>query len=140
VIRVTADTNVLVSGLMFQRGKPFEFLRMAVEGEIAVAVSPPIISEMLNVLDRKFGIGAREVNEYWDTVRAATRLVHPTLTVDVVHEDRDDNKILECAVAAGSQYLVTGDKHLLRLRQYEGIQIVTVSDFLDIAKSQGRER
>ena len=50
----------------------------------------------------------------------------------VVNEDPDDDRILECAVSVGSDYIVTGDKHLLRLKQYAGIQILTVVGILDV--------
>ena len=59
-----------------------------------------------------------------------TSLVHPTQTIDAVPEDPDDNRVLECAVAAGSLYIVTGDTALLRLGKYEGIQILRVADFV----------
>jgi predicted nucleic acid-binding protein len=55
--------------------------------------------------------------------------------LDVVKQDPDDNRILECAVSAGSQFIVTGDKHLLRLRTYDGMRIITVSDFLDLSQT-----
>lgn len=56
--------------------------------------------------------------------------VFPTQTIDAVPEDPDDNRVLECAVAAGSRYIVTGDAALLRLGQYSGIQIMRVADFM----------
>lgn len=52
--------------------------------------------------------------------------------VDAVKDDADDNRIFECAVAVGSDYIVTGDNHLLHLKQYNDISIVTVADFLKI--------
>jgi predicted nucleic acid-binding protein len=57
------------------------------------------------------------------------RKVTPTQAVDVVKEDPSDNRILECAAEAKSDYLVTSDKDLLRLRQFEGIPIIRVADF-----------
>ncbi len=54
----------------------------------------------------------------------------PTQVVDVVKNDPSDNRILECAIAAKSDYIITGDKHLLRLSRYEGIMIARVSNFL----------
>ena len=66
-------------------------------------------------------------------MRRVCNLVTPTEVIDVVKEDPADNRILECARAAGSDFIVTGDKDLLRIRQYAGIQIVSVSDFLDLA-------
>ena len=60
--------------------------------------------------------------------------------LDVVKEDPSDNRVLECAVSAGSDYIVTGDKDLLRLGRYDAIQIVSVSEFLNVGQGQGTER
>jgi predicted nucleic acid-binding protein len=59
-----------------------------------------------------------------------TTLVRPTRRIEAVPEDPDDNRVLECAVAAGSRYIVTGDRALLRLGRFEGVQIVRVADFM----------
>ena len=140
MLRVTADANVLVSGLMYRRGKPFTLLRMALEGEVALAVSQPIIDETLEVLGRKFGMTPRELRGYEATIRDAARTVEPAVTLNAVKDDPDDNRILECAVTAGSEFIVTGDKDLLRMGSYDSIRIVNVSDFLEIAKREGLSR
>jgi predicted nucleic acid-binding protein len=61
-----------------------------------------------------------------------TRLVHPSQVIDAVPDDPDDNRILECATAAQSNYIVTGDKDLLRLGSYGGIEIIQVAEFLKL--------
>lgn len=139
MIKVTADTNVLVSGLTY-RGKPFELLRLALEGEISLTTSQPIIDETVSVLARKFSTPPQEIEEAKSLIHEAARTVRPAVELSVIKEDPPDNRILECAVSAGSDYIVTGDKDLLRLRQYAGIQIVNVSDFLGILRGQGQER
>jgi predicted nucleic acid-binding protein len=58
--------------------------------------------------------------------------------LDVVKDDPDDNRIVECAVSSGSEYLVTGDKDLLRLRVYDAIRIVKVAEFLGVGPGQHR--
>ena len=64
-------------------------------------------------------------------IRGFTELVAPTRRLAVVAADPDDDRILECAVAAGAQVIVSGDKDLLRLGKFEGIEIVTVAAFLE---------
>ena len=59
-----------------------------------------------------------------------TSLVRPTQTIDAVPEDPNDNRVLECAVTAGSRYIVTGDSALLWLGKYEGFEILRVADFI----------
>jgi predicted nucleic acid-binding protein len=60
--------------------------------------------------------------------------VHPTQTLDVVPDDPDDNRVVECAVAAGSRFIVTGDGDLLRLGSYGNIRILQVADFLKLVE------
>jgi putative PIN family toxin of toxin-antitoxin system len=139
VLRVTADTNILVSGLIFLGGKPFQFLDLARAGKIDLVVSDAILAEMEDVLPRRFHFSPEDVVEARRRVAAMSRAVDTAVTVDVIKEDPPDNRILECAVGAGSEYLVTGDKDLLRLKSYSGIRIMTVSDFLDLARAQVRE-
>jgi putative PIN family toxin of toxin-antitoxin system len=138
-VRVTADTNVLISGLNFRGSKPFQFLDLARAGKINLTVSDAILDEMEDVLARKFPFTPEEAAVARTRIKAMARTVNPTQTLDVVKEDPSDNRILECAVASGSDYLVTGDRHLLRLGSYGGITILNVSDFLDLVSAQERQ-
>jgi putative PIN family toxin of toxin-antitoxin system len=130
VLRVTPDTNILVSGLVYRRGNPFKLLRMAMSGEINMTVSQAIIDEMADVLARKFKMSEDFIAEAKAIVAEAARVVTPAVKLEVVKDDPDDDKILECAVSGGSDYIVTGDKDLLRLKQYDSIRILKVADFL----------
>jgi putative PIN family toxin of toxin-antitoxin system len=138
VLRVTADTNILISGIIFPKGKPFQLLEMAREGKINMTVSEPILDEMADVLARKFGWPPHEIAEARRRVQRMARTVTPAVQLNVVKEDPDDNRIVECAVSAGSDYIVSGDKDLLRLGRYDAIRIVMVADFLEIAAKQER--
>ena len=134
--RVTADTNILVSGLVYRRGKPYDLLRMASDGIINLTVSQHILDEMADVLGRKFYATPEDIAEGTLIVRDAARVVTPAVHLDVIKDDPTDNRILECAVAAGSDYIVTGDKDLLRLGNYDSIKILTVSDFLNMERTR----
>jgi predicted nucleic acid-binding protein len=70
-----------------------------------------------------------------DWISQISDSVAPTQQVDVIKDDPSDNRILECASAARSQYVVSGDKHLLRLKSFEGKPIVPVAEFLDILQA-----
>ena len=132
MLRVTPDTNILVSGLVFRRGKPHQLLRMALDGTVSMTVSQAIIDETLDVLARKFSATADDLAEAKAVITEAARTVTPTVQLDVIKEDPPDNRILECAVTAGSNYIVTGDKDLLRLGQYDAIGIITASALIEM--------
>jgi uncharacterized protein len=129
VTRVTLDSNVYLSGFVFG-GKPKRVLEMAIDGEIEVAVSDPIIQEVRRHLLGKFGWSEPRAAEAVESIAEFAKHVTPTETIDTVPTDPDDNRVLECAVSAGSQTIVTGDDDLLRLVAFRGIEIVRVADFL----------
>ena len=140
MIRATVDTNILISALVYRRGKPHDLLQQGLAGEISLTISQPIVDEMADVLARKFGATLEEIAEAREIVAEAAKMVSPTVELNVISHDPPDNRVLECAVSAGSDYIVTGDKDLLRLKQFNGIRIVTVAELLDIAASQQHAR
>jgi putative PIN family toxin of toxin-antitoxin system len=135
VRRVTIDTNIFVSAFEFG-GKPAALLQMAMDGEINVAISQAIIDETVRILRDKFKWDAAGIEYVKGILARYTQLVVPGEMLDVVPSDADDNRIAECAVASGSEAIVTGDKDLLRLKEYAGIKMVTVRDFLQRGQSK----
>ena len=97
-------------------------------------MSQAIIDELADVLARKFDATPGDIEEAKAIVTQAARTVKPVVTLDVIKEDPPDNRILECAISAGADYIITGDKDILRLGHYDAIRIVNVVDFLKIAK------
>jgi predicted nucleic acid-binding protein len=122
VIVVTADTNIYVSGLHFG-GLPRAFLEHARAGAFRLAMSGPILS-------LKFGWASEEIHVALANFDQCRLQVEPDEMLDVVPDDHDDNRILECAVAARSDFIVSGDNHLLRLGVFRGIRIMTVAEFM----------
>ena len=91
------------------------------------------------MLGRKFPLTPEDIAEARLRIKSMARTVTPSVTLDIINEDPPDNRILESAVAAGSDYIVTGDKDLLRLKTYDSIRILSVSDFLDLVQTQDRQ-
>ncbi len=140
VLRVTADTNVIISGLNFS-GNPRRILNLAEDGVIHLAVSDAILNEVASVLRReKFGWPEAEIEWAFNQISRFAEHVEPKQRIDVITEDPTDNRILECAAASRSEYLVTGDNHLLKLGKFAGMKIVKPSDFLEIQSNQGHAR
>jgi putative PIN family toxin of toxin-antitoxin system len=96
------------------------------------------VTEVRRILARRFDWSQESIDEAEYQMRNIGTHITPTQTLDVVKDDPDDNRIVECAVAGASDYLVTGDKDLLRVGHYDNIRILNVSDFL--ALTQGHER
>jgi len=126
--RVVFDTNVYISAFIHPAGLPFRIWRQAVEGRFVLLVSPAIMREVAKVL-RRFEWQEHEIVRHLKLVAKVAEIVTPAVTVDAVSEDETDNRILECAVAGGAHLVVSGDRHLLRLKSFEGIAIVRPIDF-----------
>ena len=136
---VTADSNIWVSAFGYG-GNPRRLIEMADAGEIQIDISEFIVAEVLGTLRDKFEWSAERLQEAADQMTVIARKVAPSRTVDVLKEDPADNRILECAAQAKSDYLVTGDTGLLRLGSFEDIPIVRVADFLEVVSRQGKDR
>ena len=131
-MRVVLDTNVLISALAFAGSKPDQILQRVRRREVNLYLSPFILAELERILQDKFRFSRRETDERIRTVRRMATLVEPRERIDKVTTKDDDNRILGCALAAGADCLVTGDKeHLLPLRSIQRIPIVTPAAFLE---------
>jgi putative PIN family toxin of toxin-antitoxin system len=115
VLSVTADTNIFISAFNY-RGKPRQLINLANARAIRLDVSEHIIWETTRVLRDKFGWSPEAAAITEAQMRRLGSIVTPTDTIDAVKEDAADNRILECAHTAGSDFIVSGDKDLLRIR------------------------
>lgn len=132
-VRVVPDTNVYVSAVLWT-GIPHRLLRLAEEGELTLVTTPAIMEELREVLGRpKFRLRIRSlqttVAELMESLLSVVEVIPDLLIEPVIKKDPDDDKILACAVAAQADWLVSGDDHLLSLRRYKAIPIVTPSQF-----------
>ena len=128
--KIVIDTNVFVSGLNF-KGKPREVLDLIWKEEIKVYLSLLILRELEKVLEEDFGWNKEQIERTIKRIKDKTMKVQPKVKISVIKEKDDDNRILECAVEGKAQYIVSGDKqHLLPLKEYEGIKILSPAEFL----------
>ncbi len=141
MLKVVLDTNVIVSGLIASSGCPYEILQAHRRGEYVLVVSEAIVEEVERVLARPFFHQKRRVDA--SDIAAAGRLlrtdavvVAPRGRLAVIADDPDDDRILECALEGGADYVISGDHHLLSLRQYRNTPIVTAREFLAMLEAQ----
>jgi putative PIN family toxin of toxin-antitoxin system len=125
---VTLDTNVYVSALNFG-GRASRLLNMAEAGSLVIDISDHIEKELTRVLREDFHWDGYRLHFMVGRLRRLTRRAIPTMTIAVV-DDPDDDRIIECAIAAGSEHLLTNDKALLRIGSYAGISIIKPDEFL----------
>lgn len=128
-MRIVVDTNVIVSALVFG-GVPRRVLELAQTGRCELFYSEAIQVEVRRVLGEKFAWNEAKLDEVLPVLWSMGRLVVPRSKVDAVWDDPDDNRILECALSAKASFVVSGDRHLLRLRIYKSISIVSPREFI----------
>ncbi len=130
-LKIVCDTNTLVSGLLW-RGNEFRLLCAITEGKAVLFTSPALFSEFVRVLSyerlRPFVSDPRGLAE---KVRSIAVFIKPKDKVVVIKDDPDDNRVLECALAADADFIVSGDRHLLQLHAFKKIPINTTKTALE---------
>lgn len=131
-MRVVFDTNIFISAIIFG-GNPRTCLELAREGKINLFVNKALLLEFFRKLKDKFGWGDQAIAEVIEGIGKFAEIVHtPQTKISVIVADPTDNVVLECAVAAEADFIVSGDKkHILPLKKFNSIVIVNAKEFLD---------
>ena len=130
-MKVVFDTNVVASA-SFWRGAPFDCLAAWAQGRCVAVVSSALLAEYHETVEElRLDYPNLKCVEWVAALTEAAELVFPVERASGATPDPDDEMILECAVAGEADFIVSGDKkHLLVLRQYQGIPIVSPAEFL----------
>jgi putative PIN family toxin of toxin-antitoxin system len=142
MLRIVLDTNVFVSSLLSNQGLPALVLNAWRDGEYMLITSPPIIAEIVEVLESprisgKYLIRPEDIEQLVDLLKADAIVVPGRAVVaGAVPQDPRDELFLACALDAGADCIVGGDKHLLDLRSYKNIPVLSVKQFAERLKKQ----
>ncbi len=132
---IVVDTNLFVSGLLNPlSGKPaklIDFLPLR-HKKYQLLVSRKIFKEYEAVLNRFERISSTKRKKLLAKIRAHSVWINPKKSFTVIKDDPDDNKFLECAAAGKADFIVSGDKHLLALKEFHGIKIITINECLTL--------
>lgn len=126
---VVLDTNVYLSAIIFG-GNPRHILDLIIEKKIISYISPAILLEISNKLEKKFKWKKEQIKIIIKTLASSGTIVYPNKKIFIVKKDKNDNKIIETAVEAKAEFIVTGDNHLLEINKYKNIRIVTSAEFI----------
>jgi len=131
MLRVVADTNVYVSAFVFG-GVSERVLRLAEQQYFLLYISDAITREIEEVLTEKFQYSPVALRLMKRKVSRITRRVRRVRVRIAASVDPDDDRVLECAVAAHAEFIVSGDRHLLDLHPYRNIVVVQPARFLEL--------
>jgi len=135
VIKVVFDTNIFISAILTP-GNPRKLIDLARERKIMLFTSGFIIWEIERILRTKLSMDTPQILVILNSVREISLFVSPVVVISAIERDKSDNRILECAVEAKAEYIVSGDEHLLSLGRYGEISIVNASQFLKLYQSK----
>ncbi|MBT4969743.1 MAG: putative toxin-antitoxin system toxin component, PIN family [Bacteroidetes bacterium] len=132
MLKVVVDTNVFISS--FFGGIPRQIINCWKKGKITLCFSQEIIEEYVEVLNR---LGLKDKNEIQNLTKLFAEGYNSIFTaktphLEIVEGDPDDNKFIECAVALDSKIIISGDKHLLVIKRYIDIDIISPKEFIKI--------
>lgn len=136
-MRVVLDANVLISAVISPRGNPAQILRLWEREEFELVVSLPTLEELERVIHyprirERYNLSEEDIEQFLQLIGASATVVEPSVELSVIEKDRSDNRYLECALAAGASYIVTGDDHLLSLKECRGVVILNPAGFLTL--------
>jgi putative PIN family toxin of toxin-antitoxin system len=133
MVRGVVDTNILVSALI-KRGKPRKLVLKLLE-EHTVILSRQMLAELADVLTRnKFAIKTSQVDRFLAILVRKSKIVTLSSRFKVISEDPDYDVVLNTAYAGKAEYIVTGDRHLLALKEFKRTKILKVTQILENLK------
>jgi len=128
MIKVVLDTNIIISGLNFPKGKPAQILELLAYGVIRNFISESILEETAKILGEKF-FWEKEKTKSAKLLNIFSKNIKPKNRLHIIPHQAD-NRIIECAVAGKVDFIISGDKHLLGIGVYRNIKIVTPDELL----------
>jgi uncharacterized protein len=133
-MKIVLDANIFISSF-FWGGNPRLVLERVITGKDELYVTKEILDEIELVMGRpKFHVNKEEVDYFIISIEEIANRIVPKRMINNGSRDKADNKYIECAIAANVDYIISGDIHLLELKKYKNVKIVTAKDYLDNEK------
>ena len=131
MLKVVYDTHVIVSAALKEESLPALLLSLGLEGKVRFFVSLALVQEYQRVLERpRFKFGHKEIMEFMGKINPKAIMVNPTKELDVLKVDKSDHRILECALKAQVDFIITGNKKHFPFEEFKGSKIVSPREFL----------
>lgn len=134
--KVVMDTNVIVSSIFWMGRNPNKLVSHAIKLDIVNYTSPEILAELDKVLRVDFKVTDEIARRQMALVRRYSLVVEPSQKIDAIKDDPKDNMILECADSCKADFIITGDNHLLKLKEFRGIKILNPKAFLETIEKE----
>ncbi|MBI5374230.1 MAG: putative toxin-antitoxin system toxin component, PIN family [Candidatus Schekmanbacteria bacterium] len=140
MLKVVLDTNVLISATLSPKGNPSQIIKAWREKKFRLIISYSLLEEIERVIFypkvRKYSDWSKEeINDFLKEIKQVSVIKESTrFFSEIIKDDPDDDKFIITAIEGKANYIVSGDQHLLKLKTYQGIKIITPANFLKILK------
>ena len=132
MFKIVPDTNVLISAVI-SNGYEFELLKLAKLEKLHLIISYEILWEFEEVIKRpKFGFSPEQILNAIEQIKSISEIIETSIKLDIVKRDPDDNKVIETALEGKADYIISGDKDLLDLKEHNSIKIINAREFLEV--------
>lgn len=139
MLRVVFDANVYVSAFTSPNSKAEDAYLLAVRSKVELYTSVSILTELAKKLREKFQWDDSRVQTALKNISKVATVIKPDVKVTLL-QDETDNRILKCAKALNADRIVTGDRHLLTLKEFDGTGITRIAEFLYIFEDKNRSK
>jgi uncharacterized protein len=133
-VRVVFDSNIFISALAIPGSRAEKAILRILSGHDTLLISQKILDETLSTLANKFSRDIEALSRVAVNLTEMSEMITPRKKLKVLKDD-PDNRILECALEGDADFIVTGDKEMLRQKHYGGVQIITLREYLDMPGS-----
>ena len=133
-MKIVLDSNIFISGI-FWKGNPHKIIELAEKRELEIFTTDEILEELFGVLKREkfkplFEEAKTNTNEVFEKTLELVKICIPVKKINIIKDDPSDNKFLACAISAQASFIISGDNHLLKVKNFQGISIVKPREFL----------
>lgn len=130
MFKVVLDTNVILAAYL-TKGAASKIIKKWAEGAFGLLISDEIVKEYLRILLSQ-NIDTDLVFEFNNQLERHAEIIRPQIKLNVVKDDPDDNKFFECAAEGSAKYVVSNDQHLLQVKNYNGVKVLSIQQFLKL--------
>jgi len=133
-MKIVVDANIFISSF-FWGGNPRRIVERIIAGKDVLFITKEILDEIGDVIRRpKFHASENEIHYFMNSIEELGNRITAKNKIENVSIDEDDNKYIECGIAASVDYIISGDKHLLEIEEYENIKIIDARKYLEIVE------
>lgn len=128
-MRLVLNTNTIISSTLWDNSVSHKLLIELINKNVEIFTTTEILNEYKKVIIRDFDYSEEEADEIIRKLISFIKIIEPKTRVDIIKDDSEDNKILECAIESNSDFILSYDKHLLNVKQFQQIKIITPEEF-----------